>query len=125
MKTFPLGAVLSVSTGIIVADFNQMHQLMEHLVGEPLFVHSLTVVAQPCAAELLCQHPQLGVVAMPDLNGAEECAAWVAEQAAVFGAELEIAPMGLNFYAPADPLGVLAARLGEDRVITLVLPERN
>lgn len=122
MTTFPLGAVLSVTTGILVAEFGEVHALLEHLVGEPLFTHSLTVVAEPCAAEVLRQRPQLAMVAEPELNGAEECATWVAEQVAVFGAELEIAPMKPGSLVLNDQIADLVARTSEDRVIALLLP---
>jgi hypothetical protein len=123
MTAFPLGAVLSVSTGIFVAgDFGQVQDLCSHLVGEPLFTHSLPRVAEACAAAVLEQHPSLGDYPTPVLSGAEECRAWVASLAERFGAELEIAPMA-PAVAHIDPIQELADRIGADRVIAAVLPE--
>jgi hypothetical protein len=124
MTAFPLGAVLSVSTGIFVADdFGQVQELMSHLVGESLFAHSLPRVAKPCAAEVLRQHPALAEIPKPALSGREECDAWVAAQVERFGAELEIAPMAPGAVAHIDPIQELADRIGADRVIAVVTEE--
>lgn len=123
MRTFSLGAAFSVTTGVLLVEFDQVHQLLEYLVGHPLFTHQLPGVAAACAAEVLDQHPSLGDYPPPTLSGAEECAAWVASRAERFGAELEIAPMAPGSHVPTDPIADLADLIGSDRVVVLELPK--
>ena len=40
-KTFSLAAILSLTTGILMSDFGELHALIEHLEGGPVWTHEM------------------------------------------------------------------------------------
>lgn len=40
-KAFPVGAVLSAYTGILLCDFGVMHEYIQHVFGRPVWTHEM------------------------------------------------------------------------------------
>lgn len=122
LKEFGLGAVLSVTTGRLLAPFAEMHELIEYMAGGGVWTHQLPRVADECAPALLAQHPRLRQVVVPeDLAGEEACGAWLAERIAEYGATLPVEP--LYEHRRREPMGELAEMVGPERVIAVVVPD--
>jgi hypothetical protein len=93
-KDFSLGAVLSVTTGRLLAPFTEVHDLIEHMASGAVWTHQLPRVADECGPVLLAQHPRLRQVVVPeDLAGAEAFEAWLAERIAEYGATWPVEPL--------------------------------
>jgi hypothetical protein len=60
-RTFPLGLVLSITTGTLLhpGGFGDVHEAVEWFVGEPVLTVGLTVAMPLVAIRVLEQHPQL------------------------------------------------------------------
>lgn len=122
MKEFSLGAVLSVTTGRLLAPFDEMHELIEHMAGGSVWTHQRPRVADECGPALLAQHPRLAKVTVPDdLAGEDACRAWLAEQTAEHGSTLPVEPVA--DYRRREPLGELAEMVGPERIVAVEVPD--
>ncbi|WP_020525886.1 DUF7736 domain-containing protein [Catelliglobosispora koreensis] len=120
-KTFSLGAVLTVTTDIMLCPFDDLHELIEFMAGEPVWIHQLTRVANEAKPELLRQHPDLADVTVPELSSWAECAAFLATLAAVYGTEREVSPLSREDHTSVDPLAEFAMNFPGVEVVPVVL----
>lgn len=118
--SFPLGAVLTVTTGRLLCRIDDLYALLNHMTGDNLYTHQLPRASRTCEGPLIAQHPQLADVAVPNEFGDEDAVwAWVREQESVFGAELSVDP--LDSWQRKDPITELAEmRGGIDNIIVVV-----
>lgn len=108
-RTVPLGAILSITTGRLLADFGDVHELLDFMTGDTLFTHQLPRAMDEAAPRILEQHPDLSAVPVPDdFDGPEHVARWLAEQVAAFGAERPLSPLDPSDHAAIHPLTELA-----------------
>ena len=98
-KTFPIDAVLSLTTGILVGPFDKLHELIEHVAGHPVWTHELAERALwgRLSELVFSQHPQLRdakpfscAAGLPKATIDTLVASYVEEASALFGAEVEI-----------------------------------
>jgi len=63
-KVFSLGACLSVTTGRLLCDFGDMHELVEWLLGHPVWTNELAdkAIVERIKAAMLAQCPELAEV---------------------------------------------------------------
>lgn len=98
-KTFHIGDLLSISTGVLVSNNHMagVYNILGHMTEDTLWTHQLPLAADAMRPELLAQHPWLKSVEKPEngLSGEAECVAWVASVANVHGEwhEIESAPL--------------------------------
>ena len=61
MRHFHIGAILSVTTGRLVAPngIEDVYSILNHMTGDNLFTHQLPRAGEECKPWLLRQHPQL------------------------------------------------------------------
>lgn len=119
-RTFPIGVILSASTGVFVCDrFADVHELIEHLAGGPVWTHQLGDAVESLLPGLVAQLPWLAGVPAPSLSGEEECRAWVVEQSERYGAEHAVTPVRYGW--SRNPITDLAAVVGPDRVTPIVV----
>lgn len=110
IRRFSLGAVLTLTTGILAGDFAEAHDLTEHLTGLPVMTHELPHVWPLVVPGLLEQFPALRGIAVPQSardGGGVGMDAWVCDVAAEthLGLTVEVAQLEL------DPATMKAARL--------------
>lgn len=119
-RTFGTGAVLSAYTGYFVTEkFSDVHELIEHLAGGPVWTHQLGPAMEALKPALLAQLPWLGEIEAPaPFNGEEHCRNWVALVSATYGAEHEIATVEGGW--SRNPITGLAAMAGPDQVIPVI-----
>lgn len=60
-KTFPLGTVLSITTGYLLAPngIGGVYEILNFMTGDNLYTHQLPRVGRECAPYLLKQFPAL------------------------------------------------------------------
>jgi hypothetical protein len=112
-KTVSLGALLSMSTGVLLAKFTDLHAAIECLAGGPVWTHQLPDAVDALRPELIRQHPWLDDITVPgDLADEAACAAFLAPLAARYGDEhpLAAAPSGWS----SDPVADLVSKMGGD-----------
>ena len=117
-RRFPLGDILTVTTGIAFSQgIAGAHELMEYMVGGPVWTHQLPRVADECKPELLRQHPDLVGVRPPGdfpEPRAENALRWLAAQVVRFGDYRTVAPLPAG-HQLIDPITELGRLLGGAR----------
>lgn len=109
MKTFHLGAILSVATGIMLAaKFADVHELLDHMTGDTLFTHQLPRACGECAPELLRQLPDLAGIEVPQFASPQDYMDWLDMQVIRYGAFHEVQPLKSADHTVIDPLAELA-----------------
>lgn len=125
---FGLGAVLGVSTGILMSEFGEMQEVVEHLCGGPVWTHELLSVAEPCREEVLRQRPDLAGVVVPDLSEIEDKWAflkgWLVGQAQIYGDRITLTG-GLGPMRTKGPVETLSDLIGADRVVVVDVDDES
>lgn len=120
-KTFPLAAVLSITTGCLFCEIGGVYEILNHMTGENLYTHQLPRASRQCAPSLLEQFPRLAAEDVASqaeafahsLHGATDgfslVEKWLSEKSAVWGAEFDVEPLPADAYMPMDPISELMA----------------
>ena len=66
MKTFPLGAVLSVTTGRLLCDIGVVYEILNHVTGDSLFTHVLPRACRFASPLIKAQYPELDRASKPE-----------------------------------------------------------
>ena len=105
-RSFHLGDVLSVTTGLLVSPdhMDGIYRILDFMVGESLMTHQLPRAAEECRPALFEQHPDLAAIARPTLPSKEAAGAWLAEQVARFGEYRDVLPLRPGNHQHVDPL---------------------
>lgn len=117
-RHFTLGAVLSMTTGVLLCDLGDLYALASFMLGRDVYTHELPAAFREGAPALLAQHPQLDDVDTTGLSG-ETWRPWLSEQVARFGPSLPVEPLTWSPTAEKSPLETAAELFGEDRVIAI------
>lgn len=109
--TFTLGAVLTVLSGKLLCDMDEVYRILNHMTGESLFTHQLPRAARVCEAALAQQHPDLALL---DWSGVtpESWRQWLAETVEMWGPTREVKPLPTGFYEAQDPIAELVEMRG-------------
>lgn len=119
-KTCPIGALLSVSTERLCCPFGELHELIEHLAGGPVWTHQLPDAQDALRLGLLGQHPWLIGLTPPEPFDTEEIVyGWVGEQAARFGAEHVVTVVEGGW--SRNPITDLVDKIDADRVVPVIV----
>lgn len=109
-REFPIGAVISVTDGRLVADIGDVHRLLDHMTGEALMTHQLPRASRECEAALAAQHPELAAVRVPDgVDTWGRVDAFLEPLRAQFGATVPVRPLAAGEHAHIDPIDELRA----------------
>lgn len=109
MADFSLGAILSVTTGVLLCDFAEVHELLDHMTGDTLFTHQLPRASRECEDHLRAQFPQLADIEVPvNLPRPELYLQWVESLHDLHGARHEVAPLPPGDHTRIDPLTEMA-----------------
>jgi hypothetical protein len=105
VRRFPLGVVLSVTTGITLAPIDEIHELLDFMTGDSLFTHQLPRASRECAPVLLARHPHLADVVLPEsFDGEADVLRWVEEQTRTLGEGVTVATMDPDDHTSIDPI---------------------
>ena len=117
-QQFHLGAVLSMTTGKLLCQMEDIYKIAQHLAGEPIWTHQLGRVMTESRPHLLEQFPALAAVTGDEVT-AENHAAWLAARVAEHGEWLDVAPMPEHAHESIDPLSELVEKVHPDRIVTV------
>jgi hypothetical protein len=123
MKTFPLGAVLTVYGHKMVADdIGHVYELLNYMTRDNLFTHQLPRAAKMCRPELLKQHPFLAETDDSGVNR-ENWREWRDKQVAKYGETLSVSRLPADDYEHKDAFEEACEKVGADRVITIEIEQ--
>lgn len=120
MKTFSLGAVLSVTTERLMADIGELYAILNYMTGDNLYTHQLPRVSRECRPFLLAQYPALADIDLSDVT----CENWLVrltELWAIHGKTLDVAPLPEHAHESIDPISELAEIVHPDKIIAVQL----
>ena len=114
-----LGAVLSVTSGVLVAPIGDLYEILNWMTGESLMTHQLPRASRDCAPVLLAAHPMLRSV---DASGVtpETWEAWLAEQVSAFGERLDVPKLAV--WEHRDAMEELREMAPHMKIITVRAP---
>lgn len=123
-RPFSLGAILSVTTGRLLADIGDVHELLDFMTGDTLFTHQLPRAIDEACPVILRQHADLAeAIAPADFDGPEGVNRWLAAQIGEYGPDRYLRPMDPADHTVIDPLAELRMRAPHIEVISIVTPE--
>ncbi len=117
-QRFHLGAVLSMTTGRLLCQMDDLYKLAQHLAGEPVWTHQLPRVGREAKPHLLAQFPALAAVTGDDVTP-ENFAAWLYERIGEHGEWFDVEPMPAEAHESIDPISELAEKVHPDRIVTV------
>lgn len=121
---FPIGAVISITDGHLVAPIGDVHALLDHMTGEPLMTHQLPRASRESEGSLREQHPELAAVSVPpDTDSWEKVDAFLAPLRARFGATVPVHPLPPGDHTRIDPITELRMLRPDAEIITVVVDE--
>lgn len=115
-KAFSTAAVVSLSSGLLLCNFGEMHEAAEYLMGHPIWTHEFA--SKPMwdlmKSKLLEQHPGLPV----ESDESQPWQDFLAAACVKFGETLTLTK-GDEVRA-ADPMTTARAMLGPDKPIIAI-----
>lgn len=124
-KTFHLGHLISVATGIFVGpgNFGGVHELVEHLAGGPVWTHQMPSAVDALLPCLLGQHPWLAEIHPPEFDQEGDASAavdaWLNEQVERYGEQHEVTVCEGGW--GRNPITDLVEMVGPEKVIPVVV----
>jgi len=117
--------LLSITTGVLVSPSRKdgVNEILQFLVGEPLWTHQLPRACDECAPALIQQFPLLADIAVPQFDGAAKYAEWLDEQCEKYGTYFEVSPMDPADHTSINPLAEIAMIAPKLPVIVVEIPE--
>jgi len=117
---FPIEAVLTVVTGRLLCDFDDLYEILRYLCRD----QSVSIAMVPdavdhCRPYVLAQYPDLAQFMGLDIP-AGQIDAFLDRAGDTFGHTLLLAPA--QDWTPRDPIQDMVDRMGADRVIAIVTP---
>lgn len=143
-QTFPISAVLSITTGLLLCDasgerpMDGVYRILNFITGENLFTHQLPRAAEQAKPDLIRQYPWLDsgdvhfrVATLQEMlqtpSGKSDpeklILGWLSQFTLAYPAELALFPLPLDDRAPQDAVAELEAMVGKDRVVVVRPPE--
>lgn len=116
-RTFPLGQVLSVTTGILLCEMSEVYDILNYMTQDNLFTHQLPRAAEVCKPAILEQHPILKKVSSDGFSKTR-WKIWLDKQYEQFPAEYTITPV--KEWESRNPIEEAAEMVGVDKLIVAV-----
>jgi len=125
-KTFHIGDILSVTTGLLVSPrhIGGVYDILNWMTGDNLFTHQLPRAMDECAPSLRAQHPDLAAIVPPaDFGDSREAVeAWLAEQVTRFGETRQVAPLDPADHTYIDPVTEIRMMAPHAEIIAIEVP---
>lgn len=119
-KTFPLGTVLSITTGRLLAPngIGGIYEILNFMTGDSLYTHQLPRGMRECQPYLLKQFPELAGV---DVSGvtADNWAAFMNDLSQRYPAEFAVEPMPAGEHYEIDPISELAEMVHPSKIVVV------
>lgn len=116
-KTFPLGTVLSITTGRLLAPngVGGIYEILNWMTGDNLYTHQLPRVMRECAPFLLKQFPALADVDVSNVTS-DNWGAFMNDLAQRYPADFEVKKLPPGEHHEIDPVSELVEKVHPDRI---------
>lgn len=103
-KVFDLGTVLTVTSGKVFTEIDNVYDILNHLSNDSIYTHQISRLMQVAQPWVLAKYPQLeGVGSDVIINNEQEAKMFVEKQKELFGNEFGLSPIPKELYQPIDP----------------------
>ena len=104
-RTFDLGSVLTVTTGRLFTEMDNVYDILNYLSNDNIFTHQIPRVMKAAQPYVLARYPQLeGVGQDVVINGWEDVKTFLDSQKAVLGDSFALSPMPREMCEHIDPI---------------------
>lgn len=119
-KSFPLGTVLSITTGYMLAPngISGVYEILNHMTGDSIYTHQIPRVCKECGPVLLRRFPQLAEIDASTVTP-ETWPAFMNDLSQRYPAELEIEPLAPGEHYQIDPISELAETIHPSRIFVI------
>lgn len=121
-RQFPIGAVLSVTTGRLVSEnhISGVYSVLNWMSGVSLFTRQLPRVGREAAPVILAMHPHLaGAQAEAERVTEQNLGCWLRVWQRRYGETIAVPRLTRDQHERIDPLSELAEHVHPDRIITV------
>lgn len=121
-RVFPVDAVMSTITGILVAEsgIGSVYEVLNWMTGESVYTHQIPRISSEAVPVMLAVYPdmQTAIDEAEQVNG-ENWRDWLATWTERYGAEIAVPVMNIAEHERIDPASELAEKVHPDRIITI------
>jgi hypothetical protein len=121
-KTFPIAAVMSTVTGILVSEdgIGCVYEVLNWMTGESVYTHQIPRISRETVPVILALYPdmQAAIDEAEQVNG-ENWREWLARWTERYGAEISVPVMNIAEHERIDPMSELAEMVPPDSIITI------
>ena len=104
-RTFDLGSVLTVTTGRLFTEMDNVYDILNYLSNDNIFTHQIPRVMKTAQSYVLARYPQLeGVGQDVVINGWEDAKTFLDSQKVVLGDSFALSPMPKEMCEHIDPI---------------------
>lgn len=119
-KNFSADAVLTVVTGIRLAEIGSIGDVLKWMSGESVFTHQIPRVGEEASSALIAMYPDLAEAkAEAEQVTPDNWREWLAKWTERYGATIAVPQMTIAEHERIDPLSELAEKMHPDRIITI------
>lgn len=119
-KTFPLGTVLSITTGRMLAPngISGVYEILNFMTGDSIYTHQIPRVCAECKPVLLKQFPALAEVDVSSVTE-ENWEAFLQGLAQRLPPAFDVQPMAPGEHYEIDPVSELAEMIHPSKIIVV------
>lgn len=99
-KLFSTPIILTVITGTLYGEMQELYDILRFLTGEGIFTHQIPRALKECGPALREQIPQLKDLVVPE----KDVLLWVAQHIANLGGSMLVHPLPEGTYTAKDPV---------------------
>lgn len=122
-KDFPLGHILSITTGILVCEgedhpIDGVYKILNFMTGDSNFTHQIPRLSEEARPVLLRQHPQLAEVSSEGI-GRDNWRPWLNGLKTKYGETLPVMKMTVDEHEYREPISEAAEIFSPDRLLVI------
>ncbi len=104
-RNFDLGTVLTVTTGRLFTDMDNLYDVLNYLSNDEIYTHQIPRVIRTAGAYVLQKYPQLdGVGKDVVINNEQDVKTFLDRQKDVYGDSFGLSPMPEELCQHIDPI---------------------
>lgn len=122
-KSFHLGDVISITTGIMMSPrlIEGVYDILNFMTADSLYTHQLPRAARECKPYLLEQFPQLNAIVLDGVTPGTHLSL-LESLCAEYGEYLMVASLPKDAHEFIDPMSELVEQVHPSKIITVKLP---
>lgn len=121
-KLFPIDAVMSTVTGILVSEdgIGCVYEVLNWMTGGSVFTHQIPRISREAVPVMLALYPEMqaAIDEAEQVNG-ENWRDWLAKWTERYGPEIAVPVMNIAEHERIDPMSELAEVVHPDSILTI------